>query len=192
MELREHLGRRTRSSHTWSFLPPVDFILPVRVKSALKEISEIPGSKRRGIVRVQGGSTQSGPRWTILSPGDLSAQRLLSHWFRGDTGSKTPPCLPRRSLAAILTAEPGLLTTHILLSWRTCHSCVANQTLHVWPSPGVSERVPGHPNGCMVRSPCKDTLPGSQRPLVPTPAPVTGVGDTVVIPTPPGSSFCVP
>ena len=48
--------------HTWFLLALVGFILPVRVMSALKEISEIPPSKRRGLVRVQGWGTQPGPK----------------------------------------------------------------------------------------------------------------------------------
>ena len=77
---------------TLSFTLAVGFILPVRLMSALKEISEIPANKRRGLVRIpdQGWGTWSGPRWTVLSPGDLPARRLFCFPFRGDTGCKTP------------------------------------------------------------------------------------------------------
>ena len=54
---------RGQAVRTLSFTLAVGFILPVRLMSALKEISEIPANKRRGLVRIpdQGWGTWSGP-----------------------------------------------------------------------------------------------------------------------------------
>ena len=42
------------AQRTWPFLAPAGFTLPVRAMSALREISAIPPSERRGLVRARG------------------------------------------------------------------------------------------------------------------------------------------
>lgn len=60
-------------SGTLSSTALVGFTLPVRVMSAHREISEIPPSKRRGLVRVRGWGNQPGPKWAGPFPRGLCA-----------------------------------------------------------------------------------------------------------------------
>lgn len=136
-----------RLEHTWPFLAPMGFTLPVRVMSVLKEISAAPPSKRRGLVNVQGQGTQCGPREI--------APWLLSLPFRGGTNSKTPPCLQRRCLMATQRAELELLTTPILLGRGLGGLATAVMPTRSYTSGDFqglrknSERFPGHPNGML-------------------------------------------
>lgn len=127
---------------TWSFTLPTGFILPVRLMSALKEISEIPGNKRTGLVRRpdQGWGTRSGPRRTVLSQ-----ETPLHEGFFASPSEETQGL----RLPAGPKAE-GLLTTGILLGWEAV------------PQPG------GHPDpACLPRAP---PTPGLQKEFPATPA----------------------
>ena len=136
---------------TWSFTLPTGFILPVRLMSALKEISEIPGNKRTGLVRRpdQGWGTWSGPRRTVLSQETPLHEGIFASPSEETQGVRHP----------VRPKAEGLLTTGILLGWGAVPQPGGHQTLRacpVRPRPRASESVPSHPSGCVRQSSCKD------------------------------------
>ena len=110
---------------TWSFTLPTGFILPVRLMSALKEISEIPGNKRTGLVRRpdQGWGTWSGPRRTVRSQETPLHEGIFASPSEETQGVRHP----------VRPKAEGLLTTGILLGWGAVPQPGGHQTLRVCP-----------------------------------------------------------
>lgn len=124
-----------RPERTWPFLAPMGFTLPVRVMSVLKEISAVPPSKRRGLVKVQGQGTQCGP-WKIVCPTASLPPLPKKHVF------KDIPMSPKKMFNGNPESRAGA-SGHTHSPWQGFggprHSCDANQILHIWQLSGAQK-----------------------------------------------------
>lgn len=124
-ELQEECWVSSRMSSTWSFLALVGFSLPLRVMSALKEISEIPPSKRRELVRVQGGGTQPDPNGQSFPQDTLCTKTSLPplqrrHRFKDTPASPKKSEIPTAELEFILILLWRVGRTRAVMPTRSC------------------------------------------------------------------------
>lgn len=141
---RENVGCQSRLNSTWSFLALLGFSLPLRVMSALKEISEIPPSKRRELVRVQGGGTQPDPNGQSFPQDTLCTKASLPPLQRRHRFKDTAASPKKKS--EIPTVELEFIL--ILLLGVGCTTAVMPTRPYMFSHPhGFQKEFPVTPNG---------------------------------------------